>query len=375
MKQPHLVLTPTDFVALANQTLENAFGGLVYIRGELANFRISKNRWVYFDIKDELSKIECFGSIYCLPGPLSDGLMIQVAAQPRLHPQFGFSLVVQSITPSGEGSLKKAFDLLKEKLLKEGLFEDSRKRILPYPPKRIALITSIESAAYADFKKIIKNRWPIVKLVSYDVLVQGESAPPQIIEAINQANSEALPAEVLVLTRGGGSSEDLSAFNDERVVRAIAASRIPTLVAIGHEIDVCLSELAADKRASTPSNAAEMLVPDKNGELKSLKQSKAWLDKGLKALLNSYLDDLHQIRKNLNDKVLSLFDSTKQDIKSAKVLLSAFDIARVLQRGFTLVKAEKGYVKSVQDLKIGDQPNIQFFDGFSKVEVKSADKI
>ncbi|MEI6237750.1 MAG: exodeoxyribonuclease VII large subunit, partial [Candidatus Saccharibacteria bacterium] len=286
MNKPELILSPTDFVAIANQALEHVFGN-VFIEGELSNFRISKNRWVYFDIKDDISKVACFGSVYQLPGPLKDGMLVKIGGQPRLHPQFGFKINFVSITPSGEGSINKAYELLRAKLNAEGLFLESRKRSIQYPPIKIGLITSNESAAYADFIKIINNRWPLLEIELYDVQVQGEAAINQIIDALTRANKMSDLAEVLVIIRGGGSSDDLAVFNDERVVRAIAASRIPTFVAIGHEINESLAEMVADKRASTPSNAAELLVPDKNSELKHLIQQKSILKSLLLNLVNN----------------------------------------------------------------------------------------
>ena len=172
------------------------------IEGELANLKISKNRWLYFDIKDEFSKVSCFGSVSAMPGPLKDGMMIKITGQPRLHPQFGFKVNIQSIQPSGEGSIKKAYDLLKAKLTKEGLFDEERKRLLPYPPNHIALITSVESAAYADFIKIINVRWPFLTISVFDTQVQGESAPLQLISAIENANKSSDLAEVAISNKG-----------------------------------------------------------------------------------------------------------------------------------------------------------------------------
>jgi exodeoxyribonuclease VII large subunit len=203
---------------------------------------VSKNKWLYFDLKDEFSKVSCFASIYALPGPLDDGMVVRVTGVPRLHPQFGFSVTVQTITPAGEGSIKKAFLLLKKKLTDEGLFDEARKRGIPDLPRSIALVASVESAAYADFIKILSARWPFVNVHVYDSQVQGEAAPEQLVRAIKRANESAELADVLVVTRGGGSADDLQAFNDERVVRAVAASRMPTIVAIGHEIDESLSD-------------------------------------------------------------------------------------------------------------------------------------
>ena len=203
-----VVFSVSDFVALVNQTFEYAFNSVV-IRGELANFKVSKNRWVYFDLKDDESSVRFFGTVYMLPGPLEDGMMLEVQGNPRLHSQFGFSVNVQTMRPVGEGSIKKAASLLQAKLETEGLFDAERKRVLPYPPERIGLITSRESAAYADFMKILNARWRGLNLDFVDTNVQGEQAAEQIVAAIQRLNQLAEPPEVLILIRGGGSADDL----------------------------------------------------------------------------------------------------------------------------------------------------------------------
>ena len=195
-------------------------------------------------------------------------MTVAVRGVPKLHPQYGFSVTVQAIKPTGEGSIKKAAALLEKKLRTEGLFDESRKRAIPYPPTHIGLITSGESAAFRDFTKILNARWGGVTVTLIDVQVQGDPAPAHIVSALKQFNTMPDPPEVLVVTRGGGSADDLQAFSTEQVTRAVAASRIPTVVAIGHEVDISLAELAADQRASTPSNAAELLVPDRAAVLR-----------------------------------------------------------------------------------------------------------
>jgi len=370
MNNPQLILTPTDFVAITNQILEQALG-FVYIQGELANFRIAKNRWVYFDIKDKLSKVSCFATVYALPGPLEEGMLIKVAGQPRLHPQFGFSLNVQSIQPTGEGAIKKAFELLKAALNTEGLFDESRKRALPYPPPKVALITSTESAAYADFVKILTYRWPFVRLEVYDSQVQGEVAPAQIIAALSLANSGADLADVLVITRGGGNTDDLSAFDDERVVRAIASSRIPTLVAIGHEIDESLSELVADKRASTPSNAAELLVPDKINEIANLNQLKKRLYQNLQATLSLEKNRIANLRQIFISRLETLYNLSKSEICNIRQLITAYNPESVLKRGYALVKTPEGILQSAKDLKVKDRVLVELCDGEFDASVKA----
>lgn len=356
-KPESLIYSPSDFVAVANQALEYTFG-LAYIEGELANFKISKNKWVYFDIKDDNAKVSCFASIYILPGPLQDGMLVRISGTGSLHPQYGFSVTVQSIQPTGEGAIKKAFELLKAKLSSEGLFDESRKRFLPYPPTRIALVASVESAGYADFIKIITARWPFVEVDVYDTQVQGDLAPEQLAVAIKSANSDSKLADVLVLTRGGGSADDLAAFNDERVVRAVAASRVPTLVAIGHEIDESLAELAADQRASTPSNAAELLVPDKKAETQVIGQTHRHFAQACNSLFNLTQETLLQSRLKLNSYISNTAIRAQDELKGLRHILLAYDPNMVLRRGYAIVKSGAKLVRQDSDVQIGGKINV-----------------
>lgn len=369
-QQLELILTPTDFIAVANQALEFTFR-LAKIQGEIANFKISKKRWVYFDLKDDFAKVSCFTSVYNLPGPLEDGMVVLVSGQPRLHPQFGFSVNVQAIKPAGEGSIKKAYEMLKAKLQAEGLFELSRKRILPYPPQKVALITSIESAAYADFIKILNQRWPFIELKVRDVQVQGEAAPQQLIKAIERVNKQAQLPDVLVITRGGGSNDDLAAFNDERVVRAIAASRVSTLVAIGHEIDISLSELVADKRASTPSNAAELLVPDRKTELETLNHIKLRFKQNLNAVLKTETSLLKTLRQQLLNQVKNVWYLNSNEINSTKILLAAYSPNLALKRGYSITRLGGKVLKSTKEVKVNNQLNITLSDGQVDTKVQA----
>lgn len=363
-----VVLSVSDFVGLLNQTLEFAYPNVVVV-GELANFRVSKNRWVYFDLKDEYSSVKFFGTVYQLPGPLEDGLMLQVRGNPRLHPQYGFSITVQTIQPVGEGSLKKAAALLEAKLRTEGLFEAARKRALPYAPQTIGLITSSESAAYADFIKILNQRWGGIDIELADVQVQGEAAIEQIVRAIEQFNAQAEPPEVLVLTRGGGSAEDLAAFSTEQVTRAVAASRIPTLVAIGHEIDLSLAELAADQRASTPSNAAELLVPDKKQEQQHLRAYQSQLAQFLSGQVTGAQQQLQTHNKHLHERIAQLIARHKEALSLKHQLLQALNPERVLERGYALVSDASGVVRSTKQLKVGSEVTIRLQDGTAQSKV------
>ncbi len=357
-----LVLGVSEFVDFLNHTLEIAYP-FVEVEGELSNFRVSKNKWVYFDLKDETASLRCFGTIYALPGPLQDGMVVRIAGSPRLHPLYNFSFNIQSIVPVGEGALRKAADLLAAKLEAEGLFDPARKRPLPYPPRHIGLITAGDSAAYADFMKIASARWGGLKIDLYSVLVQGEQAPGQIMAAVKQANEAAELPDVLVLVRGGGSTDDLAAFSDERVVRAVSTSRVPTMVAIGHEIDVSLAELAADMRASTPSNAAELLLPDKKEELRRLRALGKELDAGLKAFVEDRRQVLLQVRRTLDEQLQRSFAALEQRIYTVHNLLTAYDPARPLQQGYALVQRGVTVITRASALEVGDSVNLQFQDG------------
>lgn len=369
-----LIFGVSDFVAYLNQTLELAYP-YVTIEGELSNFRVSKNRWVYFDLKDEAASVRFFGTVYSLPGPLEDGMVVRVSGTPRLHPQYNFSVNVQSITPVGEGSIRRAADLLTSKLQAEGLFDPERKRSLLYPPRRIALITAGGSAAYADFIKISNARWRGLQIEHFDVHVQGEQAPGQIVAAISAANALAELPEVLVLTRGGGSAEDLGAFSTEAVTRAIASSRIPTLVAIGHEVDVCLAELAADCRASTPSNAAELLTPDRQQILQELAGQRKDLRDVLQRLVGSRLEALRQFHGELNIRLDVVYNQTRNRLDTARQLLEAYNPTAALRRGYALVRSGDTLVKRLDQLHIGADIQISLSDGSAIATVKNKEHI
>jgi exodeoxyribonuclease VII large subunit len=356
-----ITFSVSEFVGVLNQTLEYAYPNAV-IEGEIANFRISKNRWVYFDLKDDTAVVRFFGTVYQMPGPLEDGMTVAVRGVPRLHPLYGFSVTVQSVKPTGEGSIKKAAALLEAKLKAEGLFDDARKRPLPYPPKTVGLVASGESAAYRDFIKIINARWGGVKILHIDVQVQGEPAVPQITVAIEQFNRLAEPPEVIVVTRGGGSADDLQAFSTEQVTRAVAASRVPTLVAIGHEVDISLAELAADQRASTPSNAAELLVPDKRAVLEQLASRQDRLVITVRHTLKQVRQELAGHAQVLQRSAQHVLSQARTQMELRQQLLTAYDPQAALKRGYALVRLHGTVVRSGADLKAQDKIAVQLAD-------------
>lgn len=363
----------SELIGLLNQTFDYAYPS-VTVTGELANLRVSKGKWLYFDLKDESSSVKFFGTVYQLPGPLEDGMLVKVQAAPRLHNLYGFSMTVQSMQPAGEGSIKKAAALLQAKLQAEGLFDAHRKRTLPYPPTHIGLVTSGQSAAYADFIKIVNARWGGLTIQHVDVQVQGEVAPDQITRAIAQLNALAEPPEVIVLIRGGGSPEDLAAFSTEQVTRAVAGSRVPTLVAIGHEIDVSLAELAADMAASTPSNAAEMLVPDRTRELQNITGARVQLAVALRQVVIARQTALAQQEQLLIDTVTGKLQQQQQLVGAHARILAAYDPAAILRRGYAIIRTDSGVATSLQALQVGAQAVVQLHDGQADITINAINK-
>lgn len=351
----------SGFVAVLNQTLDYSFH-TVQISGEISNYRLSKNKWVYFDLKDDQASLKCFGSIYQLPMPLQDGMTVVITGTPRLHPLYNFSITFQTISLRGEGTIKKAASLLEEKLRKEGLFDEERKRTIPYPPQHIGLITSSESAAYHDFEKILRQRWGGVYVTLVDVQVQGEAAPNQIVNAIAQLQQLPDLPDVIVIIRGGGSADDLQAFSTEQVTRAVATSRIPTVVAIGHEVDISLAELAADHRASTPSNAAEILVPDKQSELQKVQQRRALLSQSVERLLEDKQNLVKLQLGRIDNALQSLIHEAQRRLVLHSNILQAYNPTAALQRGYALVRAGQVHILSGKAVKPGDNLEIEIAD-------------
>lgn len=261
------IYSVSEFNEIIDQTLREMN---VFVQGEVSNFKISQDKWVSFDLKDGQARMSCFIIKFQLNVEIEDGMEVKVFGSPGLYVPYGkFTFRVKQIEPVGEGALQKAFELTKKKLEKEGVFNPEYKKVLPRFPDKIGLITSEGAAAYTDVLRILNNRWAGLSIFLLPVLVQGEESPNQIIHAIQYYN-QYHPVDVIILTRGGGSLEDLQSFNSELVCRAIFASKIPVVCGVGHEWDTTLADLAADQRASTPSNAAERVVHNKQDALNEI---------------------------------------------------------------------------------------------------------
>ena len=370
----------------------------VCVRGELSNYKRYPSGHHYFTLKDSGSSVRCvmFRSyaerLRFLP---ENGMSVLAFGRVSVYPRDGaYQLYCSRIEPEGSGDLQIAFEQLKAKLEKEGLFDDSHKRALPKYPGKIAVITSEAGAAVHDIINILDRRWPLSEVLVLPVKVQGEEAPAEIAAALRYANLYKV-ADLIITGRGGGSAEDLWAFNDERVARAIFDSVIPVISAVGHEPDVTISDYVADRRASTPSNAAETAVPDQRDirvYLKSLGSAAARsLEKELEAgrgklniiknsrvlsnpleITDSKREDLDLCRERLTASASSLIQDKRNALSGLSDRLNALSPLNVLSRGFSFSTDMEGKaVNGVRDLKAKDRIRIRFSDGTADCTVDS----
>jgi exodeoxyribonuclease VII large subunit len=366
-------ITVTQFLGIINETLGFAYPS-VEIEGEVSSFKINQGKFVFFDLKDEQNTLSCFMMVHQLKLPIEDGMKVRVVGSPKITKFSKFSLTVRSINIAGEGALRRAMELLKKKLDTEGLFDPKRKRPLPVFPQRIGLITSATSAAYADFIKILGARWGGLHIVLADVTVQGATAPDQITGAISYFNSLREPVDVLVIIRGGGSLEDLMAFSTEPVARAVAASRTPTIVGVGHEVDISLADYAADLRAATPTDAARLVVPDRTEITARVNHQQARLTHAVAARLAAA-----SIRVDAAHARLDTFDrlvvaGRHQRIEHLVQLLHGYNPAAVLRRGYAIVRQRhsRAIVRHASQVQPGDSLVIQLAQDQIEAEVHAS---
>ena len=382
-------------VSEINGFIKNLIDGVpqlngVFIRGELSNYKIYPSGHHYFTLKDGESAMRCVmfkGSAMKLRFRPENGMKVIAFGRISVYPRDGaYQLYCSSLTADGIGDLHVAFEQLKEKLYREGLFDESHKKPLPLYPQRIAIVTSSAGAAVHDMIRILRRRYPIAKVLLLPVRVQGVEAPPEIVGAIRYANRWRL-ADVLITGRGGGSLEDLWAFNDERVARAIYDSEIPVISAVGHEPDVTISDFVADHRASTPSNAAEIAVPDMAELLRFLQNSETRMAQGMLNLLDRQDKRLETLRKKrvLSDPMAFLQDRRLQldyiqqklagaareqlagDTKKFTQLtakLDALSPLKVLGRGYAMAQSADGTVlRSSEQVEPGDRIHVRLAQG------------
>ncbi len=362
----------------------------VAVRGEISNYKMYPSGHHYFTLKDEGGALKCVmfrGNATRLRFRPENGMKVIALGKISVFPRDGaYQLYVNSMTVDGVGDLHVAFEQLKAKLAAEGLFDPAHKKPLPKYPGVIGIITSSAGAAVHDMLRILRKRYPLTKAILLPVRVQGVEAPPEIAAAIRYANYYKL-ADLLIVGRGGGSIEDLWAFNDEIVARAIYDSEIPVISAVGHEPDVTISDFVADLRAATPSNAAELAVPDQDALRQTLDSISSAMATALhrqvksarqhlKVLASSpalcsptgYLDQKRKDIVLLNSRLLSSHirgvEKKKRRFVELTAKLDAMSPLKVMTRGYSITQLSSGDVlRSVQQVKPDDRITIGVSDG------------
>lgn len=353
--------------------------GNISVKGEISNLKYHSSGHVYFSLVDKGSKINCFlPSSYVRreDGRLVDGLEITVHGYINVYKKGGtYTLFARSIEISGEGNLSTAFEMLKNKLEKEGLFDAACKKPIPRFPKKLGIITSETGAAVRDIIKIITGRTKTVDITVFPVLVQGEGAAEDIAAALDMVNRDFKDMDVLIVGRGGGSTEDLSAFNDELVARAVYRSEIPVISAVGHEIDFSICDFVADKRAETPTAAAEMAVPDDMLVKMSIDSLKRQLDSCLSHKLEYYSLLSESCLKEMGHVLTGRITGFRHQMEKALLTLDENNPRSILEKGYSIINDTKGHtVTSVNELKAGEKYSMLFKDGRAAVKVLSVEK-
>ena len=352
-KRPH-IYTVSDLTQRIKELLEEHFD-FIWVEAEISNFRSPSSGHYYMALKDEASQIRAVmfrPQVSYLMFRPEDGM--KVIARGRIgvyQPRGEYQIILDYLEPLGVGAMALAFEQLKKKLADQGVFDKAIKRPMPFLPQRVAVITSPTGAAIRDFLKIIHRRFANIAVIVIPVRVQGEGAALEMIEAIKVANSE-LDVDVIVLTRGGGSMEDLWEYNSEALALAIRASRVPVLSAVGHEIDITISDLAADLSAPTPSAAAELLVVEKESIIKDLNNIREHLRSIITANLNSMNQVLVMLRKGLSDPRKGISDSWMRLDELNSRLIREMDLslseqkARISSEGRSLLLYSPGKMVS-----------------------------
>ena len=374
---------------------DGALAGL-FVRGELSNYKCYPSGHHYFSLKDAEGAIRCVmfrreaAGLRFRP---ENGMKVVAFGRVTVFPRDGqYQLYCSQLTPDGVGELHIAFEQLKEKLYREGLFDQAHKKPIPRFPKRIALITSAAGAAVRDMLRILGARWPLAEAAVIPVRVQGAEAPGELCAAIAWANRHRV-ADLIITGRGGGSMEDLWAFNDEGVARAIYASEIPVISAVGHEPDVTIADFVADLRAATPSNAAELAVPDQNEISVWLAQTEGRMAQAVSRRLErarkeleqagrcralrepmSYVDDKRMLldyqRERLAHGLTGALGREKEHFARLAASLDALSPLKVLGRGYAIPKREDGTVlRSARTARPGDRLALRLCDGEISCEV------
>lgn len=362
----------------------------VWVEGEVSNFTRASSGHLYFTLKDDQSELRAVmwkSDATWLNFEPQHGAVVLAHGRIAVYERRGeYQLVCDALQPAGVGDLNRQFELLKARLEAEGLFDADRKRPIPAFPRQIGIVTSPTTAAFQDMQNVLRRRYPLVEVILSPALVQGDAAPPQIVDALQRLNDHT-DVDVIIVARGGGSLEDLWCFNDEAVARAVAASRIPVVTGVGHEIDFTLVDFAADLRAPTPSAAAEVVTPDAGILRIEIGGQRARLDDTIRVVLaerrqwvtdqarwlarlspQARLDNMRQrideIAGGLARQMRHTLDRRQDRLAGLTRALTVSSPAALLQRGYAVVTRSDGQrVTSAQHAAEGTQVTIHLHDG------------
>ena len=374
MPKSQKILTVTQLTEYLKNTLEtDPYLSNIWLRAEISNVSKPSSGHLYLTLKDEhcILKSVMFKSDYAkIPFKVENGLEVVARGRIAIYDKGGiYQLYIQEMFPQGIGSLELAFGQLKEDLAKKGYFDPAAKKPIPKMPKKIGIITSPTGAVIKDFVKVVHRRFPSVDIFLIPTTVQGEDAPPQIARAIKIFNNE-FPVDVLVLARGGGSLEELWAFNTEEVANAIFASKIPIVSAIGHESDFTIADWAADMRAATPSVAGELVVLSLEELSAKLGKLERHLYQSANSLIKQQLERLGSVEKRLHLAGQSFIAKKENRLINLAVQLQALSPLKVLQRGYSVCQDTKGQtILDSSQVDIGSQVNITLKKGFLECTV------
>ena len=346
----------------------------VAVTGEISNLKYHSSGHVYFSLNDENSTVNCFlpsSYVRTLKYELGDGLEITATGKINVYRKGGYySLFVRNVQVAGEGGLSMAFQLMKEKLEKEGLFDPAHKKPIPAFPHKIGILTSSTGAAVKDIIKIIRSKNELVDIMVFPVQVQGDGAAADIAGMLKFVNDNYDDIDTLIVGRGGGSQEDLWAFNEEILARAIYDSRIPVISAVGHEIDFSISDFVADLRAETPTAAADIAVPDIRELVDRLDKFSSEMLLNLKNVLRVGELKVEQAYSRMKQDMDLLLLNRYNEIERFKLILEQNDPHRIMERGYTVIESDGRVIRSPEELKDGEY-DIVFRSGKVRVRIEN----
>ncbi len=392
MENKENIISVSELTGQIKAALEEEFGDISVI-GEISNFKAHISGHWYFTLKDSNAQISCTmwkgvnNYVFFTP---QDGIKVIIRGRITVYPPRGnYQIDVRSMKPAGVGELQAAFEKLKQKLADEGLFDEKYKKPIPKFPRKIGVVTAIDGAAFQDMKNIASRRYPVAEIIIASCKVQGEGAAAEIAESIKLLNSFK-DIDLLIIGRGGGSLEDLWAFNEETVARAIFNSRIPVISGVGHEIDFTISDFVADLRAPTPSAAMELATPNKEELFAFIDEFSYYFTQKITEIISDLKEDVRrsissygfrypqdfiknqiQFLDNLIFRFQNHYDSRLSNSKNKLLLLEsrleAYNVKGTLKRGFAIVRQQGNIIPRKKNFEVNKSSEIEFFDGEVKI--------